>query len=99
MEVPIEDDEMEVIDPVDLFHESVLDDYQLITGKFFVIGSHQEVFSKDDVLKNFAKFIGKHLCPRPFLNKFPGLQFASLLKRTLDTGVFSGTLRIFIEYL
>ena len=99
VEVPIEDDEMEVIDPVDLFHESVLDDYQLITGKFFVIGSHQEVFSKDDVLKNFAKFIGKHLCRRPFLNKFPGLQFASLLKRTLDTGVFSGTLRIFIEYL
>ena len=69
VEVPIEDDEMEVIDPVDLFHESVLDDYQLITGKFFVISNHQEVFNKDIVLKNFAKFIGKHLCWRPFLNK------------------------------
>jgi len=31
VELPLEDDELEVIDPVDLFHESVLDDYQLIT--------------------------------------------------------------------
>lgn len=31
--LPIEDDEMEVIDPVDLFHESILDEYFMITGK------------------------------------------------------------------
>lgn len=30
--VLIEDDEMEVIDPVDLFHESILNQYSLITG-------------------------------------------------------------------
>ena len=29
---PIEDDEMEVIDPVDLFHETILDEYFMITG-------------------------------------------------------------------
>ena len=29
----IEDDDLEVIDPVDLFHESILDDYLLITGR------------------------------------------------------------------
>ena len=29
----IDDDEMEVIDPVDLFHESVLDEYLFVTGQ------------------------------------------------------------------
>ena len=32
--LPIEDDEMEVIDPVDLFYESILDEYFMITGQF-----------------------------------------------------------------
>ena len=33
---PIEDDEMEVIDPVDLFHETILDEYFMITGILFL---------------------------------------------------------------
>ena len=32
--LPIEDDELEVIAPVDLFHESILDEYFMITGQF-----------------------------------------------------------------
>ena len=34
-----------------------------------------EVFYKKGVLKNFAKFIGKHLCQSLFFNKVAGLPF------------------------
>ena len=34
-------------------------------------GSHPQVFRKKNVLKNFAKFSGKHLCQR-FSNVFGG---------------------------
>ena len=34
--------------------------------------SHPEVFRKKGVLKNFAKFTGKHLCQSPFFNKVAG---------------------------
>ena len=37
-----------------------------------------EVFSKKGVLRNFAKFTGKHLCQRPFLVKL----------QALGTGIF-----------
>ena len=32
------------------------------------------MFYKKDVLRNFAKFTGKHLCQRLFLNKVAGLR-------------------------
>ena len=35
-------------------------------------GSRPEVFSKKGVLRNFAKFTGKHLCQRLFFNKVAG---------------------------
>ena len=41
-----------------------------------------------DVLKNFTKFIGKHLCQSLFLNKFAGLRPATLSKKRL-TQVFT----------
>ena len=47
-----------------------------------------EVFCKKGVLKNFAKFSGKHLCQSLFLNKFAGLKPATLLKKDSGTGVF-----------
>ena len=34
--------------------------------------SRPEVFCEKDVLKNFAKFTGKHLCQSPFFNKVAG---------------------------
>ena len=46
--------------------------------------SHPEVFCKKDVLKNFSKFAGKHLCQSIFLNKAASLRPATLLKR--DSG-------------
>ena len=50
--------------------------------------SHPEVFCKKDVLINFAKFSGTHLCQSLFLNKVAswGLQF---IKKETLTRVFS----------
>ena len=36
--------------------------------------SHQRCSVKKRVLRNFAKFTGKHLCPRLFFNKVAGLR-------------------------
>ena len=38
---------------------------------------------KKDVLKNFAKFTGKHLCLSLLLNKVAGRRPATLLKKRL----------------
>ena len=40
--------------------------------------SRQEVFCKKGVLRNFAKFTGKHLCQSLFFNKVAGLRSADL---------------------
>ena len=42
-----------------------------------------EVFCKKGVLKNFAKFTGKHLCQSLFFNKVAGLRPVTLLKKRL----------------
>ena len=43
-----------------------------------------EVFYKKGVLKNFAKFTGKHLCQSLFFNKVAGLRnFAKPVPETL----------------
>ena len=41
-----------------------------------------EVFCKKSVLRNFAKFIGKHLCQSLFFNKVAGFRAATLLKKS-----------------
>ena len=38
-----------------------------------------EMFCKKAVRRNFAKFIGKHLCQGPLFNKVAGLRPATLL--------------------
>ena len=38
-----------------------------------------EMFCKKAVLRNFAKFTGKHLCQGPLFNKVAGLRPATLL--------------------
>ena len=47
------------------------------------INSRPEVFCKKGVLRNFAKFTGKHLCQSFFFNKVAGLRPATLLKKRL----------------
>ena len=46
------------------------------------------VYVKKGVLKNFAKFTGKHLCHGLFLNKAAGISPATLLKKGFGTGIF-----------
>ena len=45
--------------------------------------SRPEMFCKKGVLRNFAKFTGKHLCQSLFFNKVAGLRPATLLKKRL----------------
>ena len=42
-----------------------------------------EVFCKKGVLRNFAKFTGKHLCQSLFSNKVADLRPTTLLKKRL----------------
>ena len=48
-----------------------------------VRSSHQGCSVRKDVIKNFAKFRGKHLCQGLFFNKVSGLRPATLLKKRL----------------
>ena len=50
---------------------------------FFFRSSRPEVFCKKGVLRNFTKFIGKHLCQRLFFNKVASLRAATSLKKSL----------------
>ena len=45
--------------------------------------SRPEVFRKKGVLRNFAKFTGKHLRQSLFFNKVARLRLATLLKKRL----------------
>ena len=50
--------------------------------------SHQRCSVRKDVLRNFAKFTGKHLRQVLFYNKVAGPESATLLKRGSGTGGF-----------
>ena len=51
--------------------------------------SHRSCSFKKGVVRNFAKFAGKHLCQRLFFNKVAGLRPANLLKKESMAQVFS----------
>ena len=56
---------------------------------FVIYGSSRpKVFCKKGFLRNFAKFIGKHLCQSLFFNKVADLRPATLLKKDSGIGVF-----------
>ena len=61
--------------------------------------SRQRCSVKEGVLRNFAKFTGKHLCQSLFFNKDAGLRPATLLKRDSGARVFLWVLRNFYEHL
>ena len=46
----------------------------LLIDKISTRSNHPEVFCKKGVLRNFAKFTGKHLCQSLFFNKVTGLR-------------------------
>ena len=45
--------------------------------------SRPKVFCRKGVLRNFAKFTGKHLCQSLFFNKVADLRSTTLLKKRL----------------
>ena len=45
--------------------------------------SHRRCFTKKGVLRNFAKFAGKHLCQSLFFNEVASLRLATILKKRL----------------
>ena len=47
--------------------------------------NHAEVFCKRDVLSNFAKFTGNHLCQSLFFDKVGGLPFQSAISIKLQS--------------
>ena len=53
------------------------------------LSSHRRFSVKKGVLKNFAKFTGKHLCQSLFFNKVAGVRPATLLKKRLRHRGFS----------
>ena len=46
-------------------------------------GSHRKCSARKAVLRNFAKFTGKHLCQSLIFNKAAGLRLATVLKKRL----------------
>ena len=59
--------------------------------------SRPKVFCKKGVLKNFAEFIGKHLCQSFFFNKVAALRPAILLKKKLRHRCFPVSFEKFIR--
>ena len=51
--------------------------------------NRSEVFCEKGVLRNFAKFTGKHLSQGLFFNKVSGLRSATLNKKETPAQVFS----------
>ena len=61
--------------------------------------SHRRCCIKKDVLRNFLKFSGKHLCQSLFFNKVAGLWPATLLKNRLWHKCFHVNFRKFLRNL
>ena len=58
--------------------------FDVTISKITVIrSSHLRFSMRKCVLRNFAKFTGKHLCQGLFFNKVAGLRPATLLKKRL----------------
>ena len=63
---------------------SVLDYIERLFFNGLFRSSPQEVFYKKDVLKNFAKYTGKHLCQRLFFNIVAGFcQFQTVFLKNI----------------
>ena len=57
------------------------------------------VYKKKGILKNFAKFIGQHLCWSLLFNKVANWRLVTLLKRDSSTSVALRILQSILEYL
>ena len=71
----------------------------LLFGSWSLVrSSHPELFCRKGVLRNFAKFTGKHLCQSLFFNKVAGLRpkACMFIKKRLWHGYFHAS---FVEFL
>ena len=74
-----------------LYSKRIYIEFSLIKKLIYQLQKHEnkdrsscpEVFCDKGVLRNFAKFAGKHLCQSLFFNKVAGLRPATLLKKRL----------------
>ena len=64
---------------------------------FYDRSSHRRCSVGKGVLRNFGKFIGKHLRQSLFFNKFAGLRPATLLKKKLWHRCFPVNFAIFLR--
>ena len=74
----------------------------LLFGSWSLVrSSHPEVFCKKGVLRNFAKFTGKHLCQSLFFNKVAGLRPKAciFIKKRLRHGYFHASFAEFLRTL
>ena len=68
----------------ELFMTLLKNDIRITKSTFFCFQKQPpEVFCKKSVLRNFAKFTGKHLCQSLFFNNVTDLRPAALLKKRL----------------
>ena len=63
----------------------------------FVRSSRPDVLCKKGILRNFGKFIEKHMCQKLFFNKVAGLRPATLLKKSLCHRCFSVNFAKFLQ--
>ena len=63
----------------------------------FVRSSRPDVLCKKGVLRNFGKFIEKHMCQKLLFNKVAGLRPATLLKKSLCHRCFSVNFAKFLQ--
>ena len=64
-------------------------EYKLVLRKSTCRSSHRRSFVRKSVLRNFAKFTGRHLWQSLFFNKVTGLRPAILFKKETLAHVFS----------
>ena len=77
----------------DLSLQSMISRYMYDINLWYLQKQPPEVFCKKGILRNFAKFTGKHLCQRPF---FAGLRPASLLIKSFWRRCFPVNFAIFL---
>ena len=69
---------MSILSIPTLFYPQMHNSYMQIPNIFRTSSSRPEVFCEKVTLKNFAKYIEKHLCQSLFFNKILGLRLATL---------------------
>ena len=82
---------------VGLFHRTYYIFCQKMSYVWCFRSSRPEVFGKRGVLRNFAKFTGKHLCRSLFFNIVAGLRPTTFLKKILRYRCFPVNLVKFLR--